>query len=177
MVCALDTNKVIEQGQVWRLLTHAFCHDRHNILHIVFNMLFLFWFGRTLESMYGSREFLLFYLTAAICAALAYVALDLYTGSPIPAVGASGAVMAVVMLYTMHFPTEEIYICFIIPIQMRWLMVIFVIWDLHPVLLALAGSRNSRESVMQRTLAGWHSDFSTLVINGASKRLENIFRG
>lgn len=135
----LDTNKVVEKGQVWRLLTHAFCHDRHNILHIVFNMLFLFWFGRTLESMYGSREFLLFYLTAAVCAALAYVALDLYTGSPIPAVGASGAVMAVVMLYTMHFPTEEIYICFIIPIQMRWLMVLFVIWDLHPVLLALAG--------------------------------------
>ncbi|OWK36809.1 rhomboid family protein [Fimbriiglobus ruber] len=134
----LDTNKVVG-GQVWRLLTHAFCHDRHGIFHILFNMLFLFWFGRTLEMMYGSREFLLFYLAAAVFAALAFVGLDLYTGSSIPAVGASGAVMAVLMLYTMHFPRETIYVCWFIPLEMRWLMALYLIYDLHPVLLALAG--------------------------------------
>jgi membrane associated rhomboid family serine protease len=136
----LDTKKVIHEGQVWRLLTHAFCHDRTAIFHILFNMLFLYWFGRTLELMYGSREFLLFYLTAAVVAALAYVGMDLYTGSPFPAVGASGAVMAVLMLYTMHFPYETIYIWFI-QVQMRWLMAFYIVWDLHPVLLALAGDK------------------------------------
>src|SRR5439155_4260942 len=60
---ALDTRKVM-RGQVWRLVTHAFCHDRGDIFHILFNMLFLYWFGCTLESMYTSREFLLFYLAA-----------------------------------------------------------------------------------------------------------------
>jgi rhomboid family protein len=139
----LDTNKVIYGGQVWRLLTHAFCHDRQAIFHIVFNLLFLYWFGCTLETMYGSREFLLFYLTAAVVAALAFVGLDLYTGSSIPAVGASGAVLAVVMLYTMHFPREEICVCWIIPVQMRFVMLFYVIWDLHPVLLALSGDRVS----------------------------------
>jgi membrane associated rhomboid family serine protease len=137
----LDTNKVIGSGQVWRLLTHAFCHDRHNIFHILFNMLFLYWFGRTLELMYGSREFLLFYVTAAVCAALAFVGMDLYTGSPFPAVGASGAVMAVVMLYTVHFPGETICIFWFFQIQMRWLMALYVVWDLHPILLALAGDQ------------------------------------
>src|SRR5205814_3645274 len=65
----LDTKKVVFGGQVWRLLTHAFCHDRYGVFHIVFNMLFLYMFGCTLESMYGSREFLLFYLVGAVVAA------------------------------------------------------------------------------------------------------------
>jgi len=135
----LDTSKVVESGQVWRLLTSTFCHDRHSVFHILFNMLFLYWFGRTLEQMYGSREFLLFYLAGGVCASLAFVGLDLYTGSPVPAIGASGAVMAVLMLYTMHFPCETICVCWFFPLQMRWLMVLFVIWDLHPILLALSG--------------------------------------
>src|SRR5947209_4876954 len=68
--CELDTKKVIYNGQVWRLLTHAFCHDwRGGIWHIFFNMLILYWFGCTIEAMYGAREFLLFYLTAALIAA------------------------------------------------------------------------------------------------------------
>src|SRR5438874_3668659 len=91
----LDTRKVVRQGQIWRLLTHAFCHDRYSIWHIVFNMLLLYWFGGTLETMYGSREFLLFYLTAAVVAGLTFVGLDLWTGITIPGIGASGAVMAV----------------------------------------------------------------------------------
>ncbi len=135
----LDSEKVVYRGQVWRLLTHAFCHDRLAIFHILINMLCLYWFGTTLESMYGSREFLLFYLTAAVVAGLAFVGLDMYTGSTAPDIGASGAVMAVMMLYTMHFPDHIIYLCFVIPVQMRWAMALFVIWDLHPVLLSLAG--------------------------------------
>jgi membrane associated rhomboid family serine protease len=136
----LETDKVF-RGQIWRLLTCAFCHDRAGIWHLLFNMLFLYWFGVTLESMYGSREFLLFYLTAAVCASLAYVALDLVTGRPAPMIGASGAVMAVTMLYAIHYPRRTICILWLIPIEVRWLVVLYVIFDLHPVLLALAGDR------------------------------------
>jgi membrane associated rhomboid family serine protease len=139
--CELDTKKVVYGGQVWRLLTHAFCHDRYGLWHIFLNMLCLYWFGGTLETMYGGREFLLFYLTAAVIAGLAFVGLDLYTGSSVPAVGASGAVLAVMMLYTMHFPCETICICWIFPVEMRWVMAFYVIWDLHPILLALAGDQ------------------------------------
>jgi membrane associated rhomboid family serine protease len=137
----LDTKKIVRHGQVWRLLTHAFCHDRYSLFHVFFNMLCLYWFGSTLETMYGSREFLLFYLTAAVVAGLAFVGLDLYTGSSVPAIGASGAVMAVMMLYTMHFPRQEILVCWIFPLEMRWLMTFYLIYDLHPILLALAGDQ------------------------------------
>jgi membrane associated rhomboid family serine protease len=121
------------------LLTCAFCHARGSIFHILFNMLFLWWFGPTLERMYGSREFLLFYLAAAMISSLAYVALDLFTGDMVPAIGASGAVMAVTMLYAIFYPRHTIYIMFVIPVEIRWLVIAYVIFDLHPVLLTLAG--------------------------------------
>src|SRR5262249_23485876 len=58
-----------------------------------------------------------------------------------PGIGASGAVMAVTMLYALHFPYETIRIIWFFPIEMRWLMIFYVIWDLHPVLLALSGDQ------------------------------------
>jgi membrane associated rhomboid family serine protease len=136
----LDTNKIM-QGQIWRILTSAFCHDRHGLLHILFNMLGLIWFGIALEYMYGEREFLLFYLSAAMLSGLAYVGLDLWTGESVPAIGASGAVMGVLMLYACHFPYHTIRIWFFFPLEMRWLVLLYVAFDLHPLLLMLAGDQ------------------------------------
>lgn len=138
----LDTQKVLH-GQVWRLLTGAFCHDRMSVWHILFNMLLLWWFGQTIELMYGSREFLLFYLTAALVASLSFVGLDLITGSRIPMIGASGAVWAVTILYTCYYPRYTIRIWFFFPVEIRWLVLLYAIFDLHPVLLALAGEQTS----------------------------------
>jgi membrane associated rhomboid family serine protease len=137
----LNPSKTFKQGQVWRLLTCAFCHMRESLWHILFNMLMLYWFGTRLETMYGSREFLLFYLTAALCASLAYLGLDAYTGANVPAIGASGAVMGVMMLYTIYYPTETFLIFWVIPVPLWALLSVYVLYDLHPVLLALAGDR------------------------------------
>lgn len=136
----LDTSKVLH-GQFWRLVTYAFCHDTSNVMHIVLNMLFFFWLGPTLESMYGSREFSLFYACSAMVAALAYMGLNLLTGRALPMIGASGAVMAVTMLYAIYYPRTVIYVMFFIPVEIRWLVVAYVIFDLHPVLLELAQQR------------------------------------
>jgi len=138
-VLQLDTNKVVQQGQVWRLLTCAFCHDPFSFMHILFNMLLLHWFGRELESIYGSRSFAWFYITAAIVSSLAFLGIQLLTGERIPAIGASGAVMAVMMVYAIYHPRDEIYLFFVIPIQIRFLLVIYVFYDLQPVLMKLAG--------------------------------------
>ncbi len=136
----LDPNEVLRHGQVWRLVTCAFCHDRFGVWHILINMLFLYWFGRMLEPLYGSREFLLFYLAAAVVSSLSYIGLDLFTHESAPAIGASGAVMAVVVLYAIHHPRERIYVFMMIPVEIRWLVLLYVVYDLHPVLLALSGS-------------------------------------
>ena len=55
--------------------------------------------------------------TATLAAALAFVGLDLYTGSTIPAIGASGAVSGVMMLYTMQFPTSLIMIFWLFQVE------------------------------------------------------------
>lgn len=131
----LDTDLVL-RGQVWRVITSAFCHSTRDLLHIVFNMLLLYSFGRTIESMLGSREFLWFYLAAAMASSFAYMGLDIATGRNVSAIGASGAVMGVMMLFTWHFPRVKLVL---IPIEMRWVMLVYALYDLHPVLLELSG--------------------------------------
>ena len=134
----LDPDKVAK-FQVWRLVSYAFLHDRYGIWHLIVNMLFLFWFGSRLEQMYGSREFALFYFASAIAAGVAFLALDYYTGSPASAIGASGAVWGLIALYVIHYPYERIHVYFLFPVEIRWLALLYLIYDLHPVLLALNG--------------------------------------
>ena len=137
----LSPKKTIEQGQIWRLVTSTFCHSRYDVWHILFNMLLLYWFGQRLEQMYGSREFLLFYLVAGVSASLAYVALAYHNGSTIPAIGASGPIMGVMMLYVIFYPFEQFLLFWFIPVPLWALLGIYVVYDLHPVLLALAGEQ------------------------------------
>lgn len=134
----LDSSKVMS-GQVWRLVTSGFCHDQSGIWHLAVNMLVFFWFGSVMERIYGTREFAIFYFCALIVSGLAVVGLDLWTGQNIPAIGASGAVMAVMMLFTIHFPRHTVLLFFVIPVEARFLVVIYCIFDLHPVLMALSG--------------------------------------
>jgi membrane associated rhomboid family serine protease len=125
-------------GEVWRLLTYAFCHA--GIMHILFNMLFLWWFGVELEEMYGPWEFLSVYLTAAVVGGLGYMATDLawhwevLQESSYPCVGASGAVMAVMVIYACHFPYRQILVFFFLPMRVWFLVLLAVAFDAYAVL-------------------------------------------
>jgi membrane associated rhomboid family serine protease len=121
----------------WRLITYAFCHSMQDIWHIVMNMYFLYIFGRSLERMYGTREFLTFYFVSALVGGVAFVGFALAMDNALPVVGASGAVMAVMMLYALHFPHEVIYILGIIPVPIWLLVGLYVILNVYPVLFAL----------------------------------------
>ena len=134
----LTPSKVL-QGQVWRLVTSAFCHDPNSIMHILFNMLFLYWFGRRLEGMFGSFEFGCFYLAGVLISAVAYIVVAQVSGSNVPAIGASGGVWAVMAFYALTFPYDKIYIYFLFPVEIRFVAIIYFLFDLHPVLLQLAG--------------------------------------
>jgi membrane associated rhomboid family serine protease len=137
----LDPKKTVEQGQIWRLVTSAFCHQRAALWNILFNMIVLFWFGQRLERMYGSTEFLLFYLAAAVCAPLAYLALAYHDGTNTPAIGASGAIMGVMMLYVIYHPFEQFLLFWLVPVPLWLLLSVYVLYDLQPILLSLAGDR------------------------------------
>ncbi|MBI3468101.1 MAG: rhomboid family intramembrane serine protease [Planctomycetes bacterium] len=111
--------------EVWRLVTYAFCHG--GPWHLIWNMLFLVWFGRELESMYGSREFLLFYLAGAVVAGLSHIGQCWVADFWPSAIGASGAVASVVFLYTLYYPRQQIWLFWgLFPIELRWLALIFI---------------------------------------------------
>lgn len=122
-VLQMDTRAVLH-GQVWRLLTYAFLHDPNSWMHILFNMLFLWWFGSDVEDLYGTKEFLTFYLLAALLGGVAFEAAWLAgMRNAVYCVGASGAVTAVMVLCALHYPTRTIYVWFVpVPI---WLFVLF----------------------------------------------------
>lgn len=119
----LDTGAVM-RGEVWRLLTYAFLHDPESLYHVLFNMLFLWWFGSDIEHIYGSREFLGFYLLSALLGGVAFQGLALAQGTAGYCVGASGAVTAVLLLTACHFPTRVILVFFLLPVPI-WLFAVF----------------------------------------------------
>lgn len=131
----------VMHGEVWRLLTYAFLHSTGSLLHILFNMLFLWWFGSDVEDIYGPREFLGFYLSAAFLGGVVYtltVLMGLYTpgpdGQPLPCIGASGAVMAVMVLCAVHFPTRIILLFMLLPVPIWLFVVAYVAWDAYTFL-------------------------------------------
>src|SRR5205807_5684432 len=91
---------------------------------ILFNMVFLWWFGSDVEDLYGPREFLLFYLASAFLGGVAFVAARLLGFPGTLSLGASGAVTAVLVLCAIHYPTRIIYLFFLIPVPI-WLFVVF----------------------------------------------------
>jgi membrane associated rhomboid family serine protease len=119
----LDTERV-QQGQVWRLLTYAFLHDTIGVMHIIFNMLFLWWFGSDVEDLYGPKEFLAFYLVSAFLGGVAFQAQHMLQHSEGLCLGASGAVTAVLVLCACHYPTRMILVFFLLPVPI-WLFVLF----------------------------------------------------
>ena len=101
--------EAVAHGQVWRLITYAFLHSPDSFLHILFNMLFLWWFGSDIEQLYGSKEFLAIYLTSAFLGGAAYEVWGLTRTNPGPCLGASGAVTTMLILCALHFPRRIIY--------------------------------------------------------------------
>ncbi len=119
---------IFGHGQVWRLVTSAFLHSPENLWHLAGNMMFLWFIGRDMEAFYGTREFWWLYLSAAVVSSLCWAGVDVLNGRGAHAVGASGAVMAVVALYTFYNPRRPV-ILFIFPVEMWVVLALFAAND------------------------------------------------
>lgn len=111
--------------KVWQLITTIFMH--HDFMHILFNMFALYSFGPFLESAWGDRKYFQFYMICGIVASLTYLLLTPGIGM---AVGASGAIMGVLVAFAMLYPEFELMMIFIpIPIKAKYLVPIIVAID------------------------------------------------
>jgi membrane associated rhomboid family serine protease len=97
--------------------------------HLGFNMLALFFFGSRLESRLGGKQFLWLYFISGIVGAVLSFAMT--PRSPIPIVGASGAVFGVLLGFARYWPREKIYIWGVLPIEARALVIIATMASLY----------------------------------------------
>jgi len=107
----------------WGVFTYMFLH--HGLMHIAVNMLVLFFFGPPLESVWGSREFLKYYI---ICG-LGGVALS-YVFLPASVVGASAAMYGLMLAFAMNWPDAPIYVWAIFPVKAKWLVAFLFVLSL-----------------------------------------------
>jgi membrane associated rhomboid family serine protease len=130
---------LVGRGWVWQIFTHALLHEPHGIQHLAFNMIFLYWLGSDVAEIYGARRFLFLYAGGAVACAVAYAATGYATGmTDIPAIGASGAIMAVAVVAAHLFPTRTVLFMWVLPLPLWILMALYVGMDVY---YPLAGIR------------------------------------
>ena len=141
-------------GQVWRLFTYAFLHSEFDLWHIVVNLIWLWGLGRPLEQRVGTTEFLWFYAACAVLGGLVFMGLELvFPGlgevatrdgvRELPCVGASAAVMGVVIAMAVWEPHRSLnFILICLPL---WVVAAaFVVFNTYPVLLQIGGAGSAR---------------------------------
>ena len=121
--------KVIHDKEYYRLITNGFVHPYQT--HLFFNLLTLYFFGGTQEQLFtvvhGEMSFILFYLLSIAASSL--ISLFKYKDDPrYSAIGASGAVNAILFSFILINPFSTIYI-FVIPIKAIIFAVLFLIYS------------------------------------------------
>ncbi len=127
----------------WTIITYMFLH--FEFLHILFNMLWLFWFGRIFLHYLSEKQLLNTYFLGGIAGALLYVlSYNIFPGlmkeaASAKALGASAAVTAIVISISFYTPNFEVYIPFIGPLKIKYIAILFIITDLLQIASTNAG--------------------------------------
>ena len=137
--------------RIYQFVTYMFMHA--NFTHLFFNMFALWMFGNTLENLWGSQRFLLFYMVCGVGAGLCQEVVQyiqytttladyatVNTGSQIitmatylnmmNTVGASGAIYGLLLAFGMMFPDSRIYLYFLFPIKAKWFVIGYAVLEL-----------------------------------------------
>lgn len=165
-----------QQFAIYQVITNFFAHDPTSFFHILFNMFALWMFGRHLENVWGSKRFLFFYMACGLGATLCHIgvqysiwenmieaanagnleAADEYESKLAWVLGASGAVMGVMVAYAYLFPNTEIVVFPIpVPIKAKWLVIGLVAVDLFFGLGSFQGDTIGRFAHLGGALTGF----------------------
>ena len=109
----------IRSFKIWTLFTYCFLHSTQSFMHIIGNMLGLYFIGRILEPYLGRQKFLILYFSGAIFGGLLYVIL--HFNSMTVVVGASAAVFALMTVFCKIHPDRPITLLlfFILPVTIK----------------------------------------------------------
>ncbi len=113
-------SKTFGELMLWQPFTYLFFHG--GIWHVLINMFVLWMFGSELEKYWGKKEFLRFFFITGIGSGLISILFSLSSTNPV--VGASGAIYGVLLAYGLMFPNRLVYLYFLIPIKVKYLVIL-----------------------------------------------------
>jgi membrane associated rhomboid family serine protease len=136
-------------GWLWQAVTYIFLHA--DIWHFIFNSFMIWMLGRIVEPAMGSRKFLLYFLGCGAAAALLTAAWT--PGSPVPVIGASGAVYGLLGAFAFLYPAAQVYLYFLFPVSARTMAILLGILE-FVMTLSRTGSRISSITHLGGLVAG-----------------------
>jgi membrane associated rhomboid family serine protease len=125
---AVPTNGMTLLTRPWTLVSYMFTHE--GFFHILFNLLWLYWFGKILLSYLTEKQLLSIYLLGGLAGALLYiVSFNIFPGlkeqvQTSMAIGASASVMAIVMAIAFIEPNYRIYVILVGPVKILYVALI-----------------------------------------------------
>jgi len=141
----------------WTLITYMFLHEE--FLHILFNLLWLFWFGKIFLEYFTDKQLLNIYLLGGLSGAFLYIIS--YNLLPIfsnvlpfsSALGASAAVMAIVISTAVYVPNYTVYLMFFGPVKLKYIALVSVLLD---VVLLLDGNSGGHIAHIGGAIFGYY---------------------
>ncbi|MFL2995807.1 MAG: rhomboid family intramembrane serine protease [Cytophagales bacterium] len=129
--------------QPWSLVTYFFLHM--NFMHILWNMLFLYWFGKIIHENIGNNAVISLYIIGGIIGGLSYMALfniiPYYDNrvSESLMLGASAGVFSVVVGSATLLPNYTFYLLFLGPVRIKYIALFYVLLSFFDVTGSNAG--------------------------------------
>lgn len=120
--------------QPWSIITYMFMH--HDFIHLIFNLLALYWFGKLFISYFSQKQLVGLYFLGGLGGAILYIIA--YSTLPFLneniylsyLIGASASVMAIIFSLVRYIPNEEINLALIGPVKLKYLGLGMLILDL-----------------------------------------------
>ena len=135
---AMDAASVL-RGEVWRLLTYVLIPTNGGFWLLI-SLFFYYWLGESLERLWGSAKFTVYYLSGALLTSLSALLIYFIDGVSLPVMGADYVNAALFFAYALTYPDAMVRIYFIIPVKMKWLAILEgVLYALSVVRFAAAG--------------------------------------
>lgn len=128
--------------QPWTVISYMFLHE--DFLHIMFNMLWFYWFGKLFVAYIGAKKITALYIVGGIFGAIFYIgAFNLFPAfAPIlsvsKALGASAAVIAVVVAISFYIPDQKVNLMFIGDVKLKYIAIFTIVIDF----LSIAGENS-----------------------------------
>jgi membrane associated rhomboid family serine protease len=133
---------LVQELKLWQIATYMFLHG--GWFHVLFNMLGIWMFAGELEQVWGSSFFIKFYLLCGTGAGLFIALMNYfvylkYQINPVT-LGASGAIYGILLAYGWIWPNRQVLLYFVVPIKVKYLVIIFGLIEFFGTLSNAAGS-------------------------------------